>query len=186
MSGVGAVKEIPPGQERSDLVGAIKYCPLCGSRDLSRGTGILVCGGCGHRDFNNPITAVAVFISDARGRVLLLRRAREPEIGKWVPPGGFLDAGETLEGAAARETVEETGLFPSDLRYLCSYPNYYIYRGFGRPVCDAFFAARIDSGNVDLQREEASEYRWILPQEIDPRKLAFESMRFALKSFLSK
>jgi ADP-ribose pyrophosphatase YjhB (NUDIX family) len=42
--------------------------------------------------------------------MLMCRRAQEPAQGKWTLPTGFLECGETLEAAAARETLEETGI----------------------------------------------------------------------------
>jgi ADP-ribose pyrophosphatase YjhB (NUDIX family) len=42
--------------------------------------------------------------------VVLVRRRFEPLAGQWSLPGGAVDVGETLEGAIARETLEETGL----------------------------------------------------------------------------
>lgn len=50
----------------------------------------------------------AVLIHD--GRVLLIRRGTEPLRGRWVVPGGRVEAGETLEAALVREVLEETGL----------------------------------------------------------------------------
>ena len=44
------------------------------------------------------------------GRVLLIRRGKEPLRGRWVVPGGTLELGETLEQALVREMEEETGL----------------------------------------------------------------------------
>ena len=45
-----------------------------------------------------------------RGRVLLLRRNNPPNKGKWALPGGLVELGETVQGAAVREILEETGL----------------------------------------------------------------------------
>ncbi|KAK9909386.1 hypothetical protein WJX75_001461 [Coccomyxa subellipsoidea] len=42
--------------------------------------------------------------------VLLVRRAKPPEVGKWTFPGGSLELGETMVECAVREAYEETGL----------------------------------------------------------------------------
>lgn len=44
------------------------------------------------------------------GRVLLVRRGREPLKGQWSLPGGLLELGESLTAGVAREVQEETGL----------------------------------------------------------------------------
>ena len=44
------------------------------------------------------------------GRVLLIRRGKEPLRGRWLVPGGTVEWGETLEEAVVRELEEETGL----------------------------------------------------------------------------
>ena len=44
------------------------------------------------------------------GKVLLIRRGKEPLRGRWVVPGGTVELGETLEEALVREMREETGL----------------------------------------------------------------------------
>jgi 8-oxo-dGTP diphosphatase len=44
------------------------------------------------------------------GRVVLIRRGKEPLRGRWVIPGGTVELGETLQEALVREMREETGL----------------------------------------------------------------------------
>jgi 8-oxo-dGTP diphosphatase len=57
----------------------------------------------------HPVVAVGVLLLDG-DRVLLVRRARPPQVGRWTVPGGGVELGETLEAAAQRELAEETGL----------------------------------------------------------------------------
>jgi 8-oxo-dGTP diphosphatase len=56
-----------------------------------------------------PVVGVGgVVVRD--GRVLLIRRGKEPLYGRWVVPGGTVELGETLEEAVVREMEEETCL----------------------------------------------------------------------------
>ena len=57
----------------------------------------------------SPIVAVGVLLVDG-DRVLLIQRGRPPQKGRWTVPGGGVEVGESLEEAAARELLEETGL----------------------------------------------------------------------------
>src|SRR3954469_11079883 len=56
------------------------------------------------------VVCAGAVVRDAAGRLLLVRRGREPSIGLWSLPGGRVEPGETAEQAAAREVLEETGL----------------------------------------------------------------------------
>jgi 8-oxo-dGTP diphosphatase len=56
------------------------------------------------------IACVGAIITDAGGRLLLIRRGHEPGRGLWSLPGGRVEPGETDEQAVAREVREETGL----------------------------------------------------------------------------
>lgn len=68
-----------------------------------------VCPACDWTYFPDPKVAVGVYVEQDE-KVLLVRRVMEPARGQWTLPGGFLDAGEDPEEAAARECLEETGL----------------------------------------------------------------------------
>lgn len=56
-----------------------------------------------------PIVGVGAVVIH-NGKVLLVRRAREPLIGQWSLPGGAVELGETLKEAVTREVLEETGI----------------------------------------------------------------------------
>ena len=56
------------------------------------------------------IRCVGAIVYDASGRLLLIKRGREPGRGLWSLPGGRVEPGETDAQAVARELLEETGL----------------------------------------------------------------------------
>jgi 8-oxo-dGTP diphosphatase len=90
----------------------VNYCLRCGSALEDRPILDKVrraCPKCGYIHFDDPKVAAIAFIVN-ENRVLLVKRAGDPEKGKWVLPGGFVDANEDPRAAAIRETLEETGL----------------------------------------------------------------------------
>jgi mutator protein MutT len=63
-----------------------------------------------HRQYPQaPIVAVGVIIRQG-DQIALIQRAKEPAKGLWTFPGGAIELGESLEEAARREALEETGL----------------------------------------------------------------------------
>lgn len=157
------------------------HCPRC-ARALPPGDGArMECGHCGWVYYLNPTVAVAVFAARDDGRVLFLRRSREPARGRWAPPGGFIDFDEAAEAAAAREVREEVALEVGDLRFLGSWPNRYAFGGVEYRVLDLFFTARAVNPSAATAVEEAEELAWVHPMEMEPASMAFPSMTAALR-----
>ena len=67
------------------------------------------CPSCGYIQYENPVPGVGVLIEHA-GKLVLVQRDRPPREGEWALPSGFIEADESVEQAALREALEETGL----------------------------------------------------------------------------
>ena len=84
-----------------------------------------VCSACGAIQYENP-KLVAGCIITHKGKVMLCRRAIEPEKDKWTLPAGYMELGETVEEAAMREAWEEcrARVISQGLYQLWSLPQY--------------------------------------------------------------
>ena len=94
--------------------GEAVFCSDCGAR-LERarmyGQERGVCPDCGRIDFRSPSVAVAVVLRDTEGRILMVKRGPgSSRPGRWSIPAGYMDYGEEVRAAGAREVLEETGL----------------------------------------------------------------------------
>lgn len=68
-----------------------------------------VCTRCGFIDYQNPKIIVGSVATDDQERILLCKRAIEPQLGFWTLPAGYLEIGESPERGACREAEEEAG-----------------------------------------------------------------------------
>lgn len=89
------------------------FCTHCGVRfapaDQANEAGRRRCSACGANTYDSPrlLTLTALIAED---HVLLIQRGVAPYVGKWAPPGGYVERGESLEVAGAREVMEEVGI----------------------------------------------------------------------------
>lgn len=113
------------------------------------------------REFpETPLVGVGAVVVQ-EGRVLLVRRGKEPLRGQWSLPGGLLEVGEALTDGAAREVLEETGLTvePVELVELLDR----IYREDGRVryhYVIADYLCRVVGGELKAA-SDADEARWV-------------------------
>ena len=115
---------------------------------------------------DRPVVAViAVVVRE--GRVLLVRRANAPDQGKFGFPGGRIELGERLEGAALRELAEETGVEAEAIEVLTAVDAIDCdIRGVPRfHYVLVTVLCRWRSGD-GAPAGDVSEIRWVQPDEI--------------------
>ena len=97
------------------------FCGRCGKpMSEKKGEAVKVCSSCGTTAY--PRLAPAVIMAVTRGDAILLGRAPHFPAGMYSTLAGFVEPGETLETAVAREVFEEVGIEVSDIRYVASQP----------------------------------------------------------------
>jgi 8-oxo-dGTP diphosphatase len=160
-----------------------KFCPRCAGRLeprlLKEGEPErLVCAECGFVFYLGP-KLVAGAIVELVGGIVLIQRSIEPGYGRWTFPGGFVERGEVAEEAAARETLEETGLTIETTGIV----GLYTYEGQIPAI--AVFAARA-TGGEPAPLDETLAVKSFVPDELPWSEMAFPSTEQALKDYLRK
>jgi ADP-ribose pyrophosphatase YjhB (NUDIX family) len=161
----------------------MKYCSSCGAAvelripaDDNRARHI--CTACGIIHYQNPRLVIGS-IPQWEDKVLLCRRAIEPQYGKWTLPGGFMENGESTGAAAIRETLEEACARISiiDLYSMYSLPHInQVHLLFRAELLDLDFAPG----------EESLEVRLFTEAEIPWDELAFRPVRYSLEHYFAE
>jgi NAD+ diphosphatase len=160
-----------------------RCCPKCGSALTAPGACPLTCTACGFAYYFNPAVSAAAILLREDGQGLFIRRGHEPGLGRLAFVGGFVDAGETPEVALRREVREEVGVELAGIAYLGSQPNTYAYRGVTYHVVDLVFVAPLAAGATPRLLDGVAAIEWHDPLALDPARLAFASMTWALTTF---
>ena len=147
-----------------------RYCGVCGApmrmdTDISK-----KCTECGKEIWPQLATAVIVLIH--RGDEVLLVRAKNFRRDYYGLVAGFVETGETLEEAVAREALEETGVTITNIRYFGSQPWPY--------PCGLMVGFNADyvSGEIHLQQSEIAKGGWFRKDNLPeiPEKLSIARM----------
>ena len=152
------------------------FCPRCGATATVAFPRSLHCSSCGYAAFYNPKPVGCAIARDADGRVWLARRGLDPGRGRWSMPGGFVDLGETVEAAIARELGEELCV-EADIGALVG-----VYSRADTGVLIIVFEATLHG--TPRTTSEATEVRAFAPDEIPWDELAFPTDGAALRDLL--
>ncbi|HEX6001372.1 MAG TPA: NUDIX hydrolase [Hyphomicrobiaceae bacterium] len=106
-----------------------------------------------------PLLTADCVVLDGRGRVLLVRRRYAPFKGQYALPGGFVEIGETVEAAARRELMEETGLEAGRLRLLGVYSD--PSRDPRAHTCSVVYLASVPRGARPAAGDDAAAAEWV-------------------------
>lgn len=158
----------------------IKFCRRCGQGTSKVLDGMYTCPN-GHELFYKAYIGVNTILLNDKDEVLIATRAKDPGKGTVDFPGGFIDLDETLEQAAKREVLEETGIKPDDysqLEFLYNGVELYPYQGENLEVLGVFFLARmLRDVKLDPQ-DDVESLEWVAPENITKDQIftGFESV----------
>jgi ADP-ribose pyrophosphatase YjhB (NUDIX family) len=159
-----------------------RFCPRCAAELTHLGSRV-ECPACGFVRWANPLPAVAALVVDAEGRLLLGRRAFEPDAGMWDTIGGFLEEDEDVVACLRREVREETGLEVIVGDFVGAFSDSYGDDEDAPIALNLVFEARMVRGEPKAA-DDVSELAWFsrdaLPADDE---LAFRWMRIALREW---
>ena len=160
----------------------MNFCSHCGqpvSRRVPPGDQLprFVCDACGTIHYENP-KLVAGCVPEWQGQILLCRRAIEPRRGFWTVPAGFMENGETLMAAAAREAVEEAQA-EVEIGSLLA-----IFHALRAQQVHVFFRARLAVPRFGVG-PESLEVQLVEERDVPWDEIAFPSGVFALRRYFA-
>ncbi|MCB5265462.1 MAG: NUDIX hydrolase [Candidatus Cloacimonetes bacterium] len=162
-----------------DLYRNATYCQNCGEKlklaQDREGKTRALCPACGFILYKNPIPAVAIFVQNEAGEILLIKRGCEPRIGMWALPSGYIEINMSPEENAIAEMQEETGLI-GEVEHCIDW--FYGYSPIYLRVLSIGFRMKVVGGKLQAG-DDAEEARFFALDELPP--LAFDAHRHFIK-----
>ena len=160
------------------------HCPACGSpKFVQNNVKSKRCESCGFVYYINPSAAVASFIVNPAGDLLVCRRGKEPEKGSLDLPGGFVDDHESAEEAVKREIGEELQAEVTSVKYIFSLPNEYEYNKLTVPTLDMFFECTLADTTHLKPSDDVADCFFVPINELNPEKFGLKSIKKAVGMF---
>ena len=152
-----------------------KFCPRCRA-ELELARGRARCPTCELVVYAHSAPTASALCVDERGRLLLARRAHDPDEGLWDVPGGFLEEGEHPLDGLRRELREETGLEIEPLEFFAAWIDRYGAGEAAQPTLNLAWTARVVDGHAHAS-DDVAELRWFASRELPGREeFAFEGV----------
>lgn len=137
-----------------------RFCGQCsGPLERKKGERAVCCPSCGVVKY--PAVAPVVIVGVRDGEDILLTKYAGRDYKNYALIAGFVEPGESLERAIAREVMEEVGLSVRNVRYYKSQPW-----AFSQSVLMGFFADLHGDRTVALDSDELSEAVWMARSEL--------------------
>ena len=136
-----------------------------------------VCTSCGMVHYKNPLLVLGC-VPEWQGKILLCRRAIEPRLGFWTFPAGFMENRETIQQAAARESLEEAR---ADVRIGSLLAVVHVMEAHQVHI---FFRATLPRAEFGIA-PESLEVELFAEADIPWSEIAFPSIEFALRRYFS-
>lgn len=135
------------------------HCSVCGqATEPNRGGWSRACGSCGAEHYPR-VDPVVIMLAEHDGRLLLGRQPHYPP-GRFSALAGFVEPGESIEAAVARELKEEAGIDVRNVRYLSSQPW-----PFPNTLMIGAHATALDD-SLAIDTNELDDARWFTRQEV--------------------
>jgi mutator protein MutT len=152
------------------------HCPRCGAEIEPLDGGARVeCGNCGFKHYASSKPTASGLVIDDQGRILLARRAIEPDHGKWDLPGGFLREGEEPREALVRELEEETSMRVEPVAFFDVVVDRYGEDDDAQYTLNLYWTCRVLEGEPTPD-DDVAELRWFAADELPPpEELAFRN-----------